>query len=266
MKSSDTSNSYATTGLGRRFDAEPGEWFLAKVTAVGSSGGFNVYTLVEVEPIRTAYGYQAKDGGVTVSTAQELNNKYVPINAIVMARFRGWNSIGETFEFIHDPVVHHSFYSPFAVIPGVSPLVSDLYPGFNSYYAQDPGSESVNTVGNLGRLYVPPSLKIRGSANVSFQFSRAAGGLPSGSYLQYTLTMYTRWIGDTAELTKVTPSLILPISTFADTKSFSIPLWATNSTGSNRYLAVSAYLTTTDFDSSPPVFSTVSAASTYILR
>lgn len=99
MKSSDTRASFATTGLGKRFDPEPPMWFLARVSAVTTVGSFSQYTLIEVEPVITDYGYADKPGGVTVTRAQELNNATVAVDTVVIARFRGWNDDGETYEF-----------------------------------------------------------------------------------------------------------------------------------------------------------------------
>lgn len=72
-----------------------------KVTAVGTSGGFNVYSLEEVEPVLTTYGYQTKTGGFTTSYAAEVNNATVAVDTVVFARFRSVHStVGDTWEFV----------------------------------------------------------------------------------------------------------------------------------------------------------------------
>lgn len=100
MKSSDTSNSIATTGLGQRLDIEPEQWFMARVGSRDlDADGFYIYSLGEYEPNDDEYGYRSKQAGLSVTTCQEVNNARVPIGTIVLARFRAWKSTTPTYEF-----------------------------------------------------------------------------------------------------------------------------------------------------------------------
>lgn len=165
VKSSDTSTSIATTGVGLRIDPPPAEWFLAKVTAVTTSGGFNVYSLEEVEPVSTTYGYQTKSGGFTTSYAVEINNVTVAVDTIVHARFRCYHSTtGETFEFVAvatGSLTHHTWSG---TLPGNSYLSSNGT-GWNS------GGETVvlpaNGVISLTGPSIPTGKVVRGIATLN---------------------------------------------------------------------------------------------------
>lgn len=99
MKPSATNFSTSTTGLGRRLDTPSDEWFMARVTAASTSGGHNIYSLTEIEPDTTGFGYRDKDGGLTLTGVWELNDLSVAVGTRVMARFRAWNTTeGATYE------------------------------------------------------------------------------------------------------------------------------------------------------------------------
>lgn len=98
MKSSSTDTGIATTGVVQRLDPRPEEWFLCKITVVGTSGGRNIYTVVEVDPDTTGFGYVTKSGGITVAGVWEFNDNLLTVGTICFARFRSWNTTGETYE------------------------------------------------------------------------------------------------------------------------------------------------------------------------
>lgn len=118
MKITGTRSTISKGGLGETLNVEPDPWFLARVSDVATDDGRYVYTLVEVEPDNSDFGYTDVANGTKVDAAYELNGSSVSVDTVVLARFRIWANDGTpTYEF--------SGGSGSAVSPG-GPVLVDL--------------------------------------------------------------------------------------------------------------------------------------------
>lgn len=101
MKTAGYNLNVATTGVTKRLDILPDGWFNAVVTSMTiGSDGHHYYGLQETVGNNQGFGFVAKDDGLSVGNAQELNDRNVAVGTNVFARFRGYNADGtETYEF-----------------------------------------------------------------------------------------------------------------------------------------------------------------------